>query len=150
MSKVFPPVSSAYVPTEYVTADKLVRHFAVDGIDSLPEGEDARYRNYAAQANKATETSIYKYIDTIPLPITDEARTYAEGMAFWYALWLKAIDDGAGNVTGLEKLWMQFRDDLIKVFQSQPKQSTKRSMVSKDFGDLATPYSQSYGLSDIL
>ena len=65
MSKVFPPVSSAYVPTEYVTADKLVRHFAVDGIDSLPEGEDARYRNYAAQANKATEDMVSTSILTL-------------------------------------------------------------------------------------
>ena len=150
MSKVYPPVSSAYVPTEYVTADKIVRHFAVNGIDSLPEGEQARYENYAEQANKATDAVIYKYVDTLPLKITDEARTYAEGMAFWYSLWLKATDDGSTNYRELNKMWMRFEEDLIKVFQAQPKQATIRKVVSAGYSDLATPYSQSYGLSEIL
>ena len=150
MSKVYPPVSSAYTPTEYVTADKIVRHFAVNGIDSLPEGEQARYENYADQANKATEATIYKFVDTLPLKITDEARTYAEGMAFWYALWLKATDDGSTNYRELNKMWMRFEEDLVKVFQAKPTQSTIRSMVSNGYRDVATPYSQSHGLSDIL
>lgn len=149
MTKVLNP-DDPYTPYEFVTADQIVQHFGIDAVTDLPFAEQARYNQYAAQANKQTEATIYKYVDQLPLDSTDESRTYAEGMAFWYALWLKQSDDGANNVTALKDLWMGFKQDLISVFQSQPKLVTTRRMVSNGYPDSAPPYSQSYGLSDIL
>lgn len=150
MSKVFPPPSSSYTPTEYVTPTQIVKHFGVNSIDDIPTAEQQRYRDYAAQSNSMTEAVIYKYVDTLPLEITNEARTYASAMAFWYALWLKATDDGAPNVASLKEMWEGFRENLVKVFMAQPTGATKRTMVSKSYPDSVPPYSQSYGLSDIL
>ncbi len=150
MSKVDPPPTAPYVPTSYVTADQIVQHYGVANVAALPTAEQFRYNDYALQANKQTETVIYKYIDTLPLKATDEARTYAEGMALYYALWLKQADDGANNVPAMKELWEGFRDNLIKVLKSQPKNATTRTMVSNGYPDVIIPYSQSYGLSDIL
>ena len=150
MSKIDPPPSAPYVPTSYVTADKIVQHYGVANVAALPTAEQFRYNDYATQANKQTETVIYKYIDTLPLAGNDEALTYAQGMAFYYALWLKQADDGANNITAMKELWEGFRDNLIKVLQSQPKGVNTRRMVSEGYPDVVIPYSQSYGLSDIL
>jgi len=150
MSKVDPVPVGAFSPTDYITADDVVKHFGLANVAALPTSEQQRYNDYAAQANKATETVIYKYIDTIPLETNDEALTYARGMALYYALWLKQADDGANNITAMKEIWESYRDDLIKVLKSQPKGATTRRMVSNGFPDLVIPYSQSYGLSDIL
>ena len=150
MSKIDPPPAGTYAPTSYVTSDKIVQHYGVANVAALPTAEQFRYNDYAAQANKQTETVIYKYVDTLPLAATDESRTYAEGMAFYYALWLKQADDGANNVPAMKDLWEGFRDNLIKVLQSQPKEATTRRMVSNGYPDVIIPYSQSYGLSAIL
>ena len=150
MSKVVPPPPTPYVPANFVTGDKIVKHYGVASISVLPTDEQQRYNDYADQANKQTETVIYRYIDTLPLAGNDEAQTYAEGMAFWYALWLKQADDGANNVPAMKELWEGFKAQLIEVFQSQPKGANTRRMVSNGYPDLVIPYSQSYGLSDIL
>lgn len=150
MSKVDPPPTAPYVPTIFVTGDQIVKHYGVASVSVLPTDEQQRYNDYAAQANKQTETVIYRYVDTIPLATTDEARTYAEGMAFWYAIWLKQADDGANNVPAIKELWEGFKAQLIEVFQSQPKGANTRRMVSNGYPDEVIPYSQSYGLSDIL
>jgi len=150
MSKVT-TTADPYVAVSFVTADQIVQHYGITGgVASLPTAEQQRYTNYAVQANKNTEVTIYKYVDTLPLDTADEARTYAEGMAFWYALWLKQADDGANNVSSMKELWEGFKNDLIKTLKSQPKSATTRTMVSNGFPDLVIPYSQSYGLSDIL
>lgn len=151
MSKVSPPPMSAYTPETFVTGDQIVQHFGITAVSSLPTAEQARYNDYAAAANKQTETVIYKYVDVLPLEETDEANTYAQGMAFYYALWLKQADDGAPNVSAMKEIWEGQRDNLIKVLQSQPKQATTRTMVSNGYKDDVIPYSQSFGgLSDIL
>lgn len=150
MSKIDPPPVGTYAPTEFVTGDKIVQHYGIANVAALPSAEQFRYNDYAAQANKQTETVIYKYVDVLPLALTDEARTYANGMAFWYALWLKQADDGANNVPAMKELWEGFKAQLIQVFQSQPKGVNTRRMVSNGYPDLVIPYSQSYGLSDIL
>lgn len=149
-TKVDPPPAGAYVPTEYVTGDQIVQHYGITNVAALPTPEQTRYNNYASLSNKQTETVIYKYIDTIPLPITDEARTYAEGMALYYALWLKQVDDGANNVPAMKEMWETFKAQLIQVLQSQPKNVNTRRMVSNGYPDTVIPYSQSFGLSDIL
>jgi len=143
MSKVTPLPSSSYTPSIFVTADKIVQHFGITAVSALPTAEQARYNDYAASANKQTETVIYKYVDTLPLEITDEANTYAQGMAFYYALWLKSADDGAVNVTSMKEIWESQRDNLVITLQSQPKQATTRTMVSSGFSDTVMPYSQS-------
>ena len=150
MSKVDPPVSGTYTPATYVTGDKIVKHFGIASVSVLPSAEQQRFNDYAEQANKTTDAAIYKYVDTIPLAINDEVLTYAGGMAFYYALWLKQADDGANNVTSMKELWEGFKADIIKVMQAQPKSANTRTMVSNGFPDTVIPYSQSYGLSDIL
>lgn len=151
MSKVDPVAPTPYVAATFVSADTIVKHYGVTGgVTSLPTDEQQRYNDYALQANKQTETVIYRYIDKLPLAGNDEAQTYAEGMAFWYAIWLKQADDGANNVPAMKELWEGFKAQLIEVFQSQPKEANTRRMVSNGYPDLVIPYSQSYGLSDIL
>ena len=149
MTKV-DPTAGNYSPTSYVTPDEITGHFGVTSIDDLPTEKQQRYKDYALQANSQTEAVIYKYIDKLPLKENDEALLYAKSMAKWYAFWLKAADDGAPNVAQLKELWEGFKENLIKVFMSQPKQATIRHMVSDGYKDRVTPYSQSYGLSDIL
>jgi len=150
MSKVV-DAATPYVPTEFVTGDQIVGHYGITGgVSSLPTDQQQRYTNYALLSNSQTETVIYKYVDSLPLEGNDEALSYAKQMAFYYALWLKQADDGANNVTTMESLWKGFEAKLIGVLQSQPKQVTTRRMVSNGYPDSAPPYSQSYGLSDIL
>ena len=140
-----------YVAFAWVTGDDIVKHFGITGgVIALPTNEQQRYNDYALSANKATETVIYKYVDELPLDSKDEARTYAIGMAFYYALWLKQADDGAVNTASMKAIWEGLRDDLIKTLKSQPKSATTRTMVSNAYADQVVPYSQSYGLSDIL
>jgi hypothetical protein len=139
-----------YVAFSFVTGDDIVKHFGVSAVTALPTNEQQRYNDYALQANKATETVIYKYVDELPLDSTDEARTYAIGMAFYYALWLKQADDGAVNTASMKGIWEGLKEDLIKTLKSQPKSATTRTVVSNAYPDQVVPYSQSYGLSDIL
>ena len=150
MSKIDPTPTGPYTPTIYVTADKIVQHFGVASVSVLPSTEQPRYNNYASQSNTAIEGVVYKYIDTLPLATNDELKTYLDGMAFQYALLLKSADDGANNVTALENIVKTVEQNIIKVMKSQPKNVNTRRMVSNGFADDVIPYSQSYGLSDIL
>lgn len=151
MSKVDPIPTSPFSPTTYVTGDQIVAHYGGTTVAVLPTAEQQRYTNYAALSNKQTETVIYKYIDTIPLAVTDELRTYAEGMALYYAIWLKQIDDGAPNVAAMKDIWETYKAQIIEVSKAQPKSSQTRRMVSNGFPDSVIPYSQTGGgLTDIL
>jgi len=150
MSKIDPPPVSAYVPTSYVSGDKITAHYGIATVSLLPTAEQPRYNNYASLSNLAIEGVVYKYVDKLPLPITDELRTYLEGMALQYALLLKQADDGANNVTALDNIVKAVEVNIIKVMQSQPKEANTRRMVSEGYPDEVIPYSQSYGLSDIL
>lgn len=151
MSKIDPPVTSTYVPTEYVTGDQIVKHFGVASVSVLPTEEQQRYLDYAVQSNRKVETTIYKYVDTLPFAITDESLTYSRGLAFQYALWLKATDDGANNVKSLKDAWEGERDGLIKTLKSQPKLANTRRMISNAKGETGpAPYSQAWGVEDIL
>jgi len=145
-----PGTVDPYVEFTFVTGDDIVKHFGVTAVTALPTNEQQRYNDYAKSANKATETVIYKYVDELPLDTKDEANTYAIGMAFYYALWLKQADDGAVNTESMKNIWEGLRDDLIKTLKSQPKSATTRTIVSEAYGDQVIPYSQAYGLSDIL
>lgn len=151
MSKVNPKPTEKYVQTEYVTADKLVRHYGVSALSEIPNNESYRYEDYVEQANKLTEAVLYRYLDKLPMDVTDEARIYAESLAMSYAKWLKAVDDGANNAQGLKELWEQFRDSLVETLKSQPKDANKRILMgtTKPLG--FPPYSQTGpGFVDIL
>lgn len=150
MSKIDPPPPTPYVPTDYVTGDQITAHYGVATVSALPTPEQARYNDYASNSNAAIEGVVYRYIDTLPLAGNDELLTYLKGMALQYALLLKQADDGANNVVALENIVKAVEVNIIKVIQSQPKNATTRTMVSEGYPDLVIPYSQSYGLSDIL
>ncbi len=150
MSKT-PGIADPYVATTFVSGDDIVKHFGITGgVVALPANEQQRYNDYAKAANKATETVIYKYIDSLPLDTKDEANTYAIGMAFYYALWLKQADDGAVNTDSMKNIWEGLKEDLINTLKSQPKTATIRTVVSDAYGPQVVPYSQAYGLEDIL
>jgi len=150
MSKIDPAPTSAYVPTSYVIGDQITAHYGVATVSALPTSKQTRYNNYASLSNSAIEGVIYKYIDTLPLATIDELKTYLESMALQYAILLKQADDGANNVTALENIVKAVEVNIIKVMQAQPKNVTTRTMVSNAYEDFPIPYSQSYGLSDIL
>ncbi len=149
MSKT-PGIADPYVATTFVTGDDIVKHFGVTAVAALPTNEQQRYNDYALAANKATETVIYKYVDKLPLDTKDEANTYAVGMAFYYGLWLKQADDGAVNTESMKAIWEGLKEDLIKTLKSQPKSATTRTIVSEGYAARVIPYSQAYGLEDIL
>lgn len=152
MSKIDPPVVGTYTPTQYVTGDEIIKHYdATKTVATLPVAKQQKYLDFAIMANRAVEKIIYKYVDTLPLAINDEALTYAKGMAFYYAIWLKQAEDGATNASAMKTIWTDDKASLIEVLQSQPKQVTTRRIVSRAFGDTITPYSQSGpGAADIL
>ncbi len=146
-----PQTADPYVAFAFVTADEIVAHYGITGgVAALPTEEQQRYTDYATSANRQTETAIYRYIDSLPLDTKDEANTYAKGMAFYYALWLKQADDGANNTAQMKEIWEEQKKLLIETIKAQPKDSTTRTMVSNGYEDFPIPYSQSYGLSDIL
>ena len=74
----------------------------------------------------------------------------AKGIAFKFAQRLKQVDDGAVNTANFENLYKEDKDAIKKVLMSQPENVNTRTMVSNAYPDEIIPYSQSYGLSDIL
>lgn len=138
-----------FVLTEYVTATELVAHYGTT-LTALPTAQQTRYNNYALFSNRAVSSFLYKWVDQLPLNPTGAAMNYAKGMAFKYAQRLKQVDDGAVNAKSFEDLYQDDKDLIAKVLMAQPQGVNTRRMVSNGYPDTAVPYSQSYGLSDIL
>ena len=130
-----------------VTAGQITAHYGT-ALASLPEPDRQRYEDYASQANAYVEAHVYRYIDALPMSGT--VRVFAARLAWWYALWCKAIDDGASNAESMQTAWTKMEADLVKVLQARPELVNTRRVVSAGYRDEVTPYSQSYGVSDIL
>ncbi len=138
-----------FVLTEYVTADELVEHYGTT-LAALPTAQQTRYNNYALNANRAVSSYLYKWVDQLPLDPNEAALEYAKGMAFKFAQRLKQVDDGAVNTANFENLYKEDKDAITKVLMAKPEIVNTRRMVSNGYPDEVIPYSQSYGLSDIL
>lgn len=135
--------------TQYVTADDLVKHYGTT-LAALPTAQQQTYTDYALNANRAVSAFLYKWVDKLPLSSGSAALEYAKGMAFKFAQRLKQVDDGAINSANFDKLYLEDKEAIAKVLMAQPAQVNTRRMVSEGYHDQAPPYSQSYGLSDIL
>ncbi len=140
---------SPFVLTEYVTADQLVAHYGTT-LSALPTNQQQRYTDYALNANRAVSAFLYKWVDQLPLSATGAALNYSQGMAFKFAQRLKQVDDGAANTANFEELYQEDKEVITKVLQSQPQNVNTRRLVGNNYPDEVIPYSQSYGLSDIL
>ena len=140
---------SPFVLTEYVTAEQLVSHYG-QTLASLPSAQQTRYENYALNANRAISSFLYRWVDSLPLPDGTAALEICKGMAFKFAQRLKQVDDGAVNTADFEKLYTEDKEAVARLLMAQPHASNTRRIVSEGYGDRAPPYSQSYGLSDIL
>ena len=140
---------SPFVLTQYVTADELVAHYGTT-LAALPTAQQTRYNNYALNANRAVSQFLYKWVDALPLDPNGAAISYAKGMAFKFAQRLKQVDDGAVNTANFENLYKEDKDAIAKVLMARPEAVNTRRMVSNGYEDEVIPYSQSYGLSDIL
>lgn len=138
-----------FVLTEYVTADELVLHYGTT-LASLPTAQQQRYTDYAENANRAVSAFLYKWVDALPLDANGAAMSYSKGMAFKFAQRLKQVDDGAVNTANFENLYKEDKDAISKVLMARPDAVNTRRMVSNGYPDEVIPYSQSYGLSDIL
>ena len=138
-----------FVLTEYVTADELVQHYGTT-LAALPTSQQQRYSDYAENANRAVSSFLYKYVDALPLDADGAAMSYSKGMAFKFAQRLKQVDDGAVNTANFENLYKEDKDAISKVLMARPDAVNTRRMVSNGYPDEVIPYSQSYGLSDIL
>ena len=138
-----------FVLTSYVTATELVEHYGTT-LSSLPAAEQTRYNDYALNSNRAVSAFLYKWADQLPLTADTAALEYAKGMAFKFAQRLKQVDDGAVNSANFEKLYAEDKAAIADVLKAQPANVNTRRMVANGYTDPATPYSQSYGLSDIL
>lgn len=138
-----------FVLTSYVTTDELVAHYGTT-LASLPTAQQTRYNDYTLNANRAVSAFLYRWADQLPLTADSAALEYAKGMAFKFAQRLKQVDDGAVNSANFEKLYTEDKAAIADVLKAQPANVNTRRMVSNGYVDPATPYSQSYGLSDIL
>ena len=144
-----PKEQDPFVLTEYVTADDLVKHYGTT-LAALPTSQQQRYSNYAENSNRAVSSFLYKYVDSLPLDPNGAAMSYSKGMAFKFAQRLKQVDDGAVNTANFDNLYKEDKDAITKVLQARPDKVNTRRMVSNGYPDEVIPYSQSYGLSDIL
>lgn len=135
--------------TEYVTAEQLVNHYGTT-MTQLPMARRARYENYATNANREVSAFLYRWVDALPLRTDEAAYQYASGMALKYAQRLKQVDDGAANAASFEELYKEDKEVIAAMLRAKPEATTTRRMVSNSYPDRVTPYSQSYGLSDIL
>lgn len=140
---------SPFVLTEYVTAEQLVAHYGTT-FTALPTAQQQRYTDYALNSNSAVSAFLYTLVDQLPLDTTEAALVYAKAMAFKYAQRLKQVDDGAVNVASFEELYADDKALITKMLKSQPQNVNTRRVVSNSYPDEVVPYSQSYGLSDIL
>jgi hypothetical protein len=140
---------SPFVLTDYVTAAELVSHYGTT-LGALPTSQQQRYTDYALNANRAVSAYLYKWVDQLPLDPTGAAISYAKGMAFKFAQRLKQVDDGAVNTANFENLYKEDKEAITKVLMARPEAVNQRRMVSNGYPDEVIPYSQSYGLSDIL
>jgi len=138
-----------FVLTQYVTDAQLTAHYGTT-LASLPTAQQQTYTDYALNANRAVSAFLYKWVDKLPLDPNGAALEYAKGMAFKFAQRLKQVDDGAVNTANFENLYKEDKAAIAKVLMAQPQNVNTRKMVSNGYVDPATPYSQSYGLSDIL
>jgi len=138
-----------FVLTTYVSATELVAHYGTT-LAALPTAQQTRYNDYAKNANRAVSSFLYKWVDQLPLDPNGAALEYAKGMAFKFAQRLKQVDDGAANNANFQELFKEDKEAIAKVLMSQPAAVNTRRMVSNGYPDEVIPYSQSYGLSDIL
>ncbi len=138
-----------FVLTIYVTSTELVAHYGTT-LAALPTAQQTRYNNYAKNANRAVDGFLYRWVDKLPLKVDGAAMEIAKGIAFKFAQRLKQVDDGAVNTANFENLYKEDKDAIKKVLMSQPENANTRTMVSNAYPDEIIPYSQSYGLSDIL
>lgn len=138
-----------FVLTIYVTATQLVAHYGTT-LGALPTAQQTRYNDYALNANRAVSSWLYKWVDKLPLDPNGAPLEYAKGMAFKFAQRLKQVDDGAVNTANFETLYKEDKDAIKKVLMARPENVNTRRMVSNGYPDEVIPYSQSYGLSDIL
>lgn len=138
-----------FVLTQYVTATELVAHYG-QTLASLPANQQTRYNNYALNSNRAVAGFLYKWVDSLPLPTTGAALEISKGMAFKFAQRLKQVDDGSANSANFDTLYLEDKETISKLLMAQPQNVNTRRMISNGYPDLVIPYSQSYGLSDIL
>ena len=138
-----------FVLTPYVTATELVAHYGTT-FAALPVLQQTRYTNYALNANRAVSGFLYKWVDQLPLDSTGAAMEYSKGIAFKYAQRLKQVDDGSANAADFKDLYIEDKEVIAKVLMAQPQDVNARRMVSNGYPETVVPYSQSYGLSDIL
>lgn len=138
-----------FVLTEYVTPDELVAHYGTT-LAALPTAQQTRYKDYAKNANRSVSSYLYKWVDQLPLKDDGAALEYSKGMAFKFAQRLKQVDDGAVNTANFENLYKEDKEAISKVLMAKPEIVNTRRMVSNGYPDEVIPYSQSYGLSDIL
>ena len=142
-------VDSPFVLTQYVTADELVSHYGTT-LAALPTAQQQRYTDYALNANRAVSAFLFKWVDKLPLDPNGAPLSYSKGMAFKFAQRLKQVDDGAVNTANFENLYKEDKDAIAKVLMADPQQVNARRIISNGYPDEVIPYSQSYGLSDIL
>ena len=141
--------ATPFVLTQYVTGAELTSHYGTT-LASLPTAQQQTYNDYALNSNRAVSAFLYKWVEQLPLSATSAALEYAKGMAFKFAQRLKQVDDGAVNTANFENLYKEDKEAIEKVLMAQPANVNTRRMVSNGYPDKAPPYSQSYGLSDIL
>jgi len=154
MSKVDPNLKTdEYNAGAYLSLTEFLNYYGLDDdkIQKLSGAIVTKYKDWVNNANRTVETALYKYNDNIPIPKTSESFTYCKTMAMHWAQYEKAADEGAPNIKAKENLWKMDKEHLIQTLKAQPQQSTTRVVLGSDFSeDELDPYSQTYGVKDLL
>ena len=154
MSKVDDTLKiTEYNAGAYLSLTEFLNYYGLDAaaIDALPGATVIKYKDWVNNANRTVETALYKFNDQIPLDKSSESFTYAKTMAMHWAQYEKAADEGSPNMKAKENLWKMDKIHLIETMKAQPQKSTIREVTSSRFeDDSLPPYSQTYGVGDLL
>lgn len=144
--------SDEYQPTQYLSLTTYLDYLGITESeqDSMAGELKHKYEIWVNEANRKVESALYPYADSLPLDKNSEEFAFAKSMAINYVRWQKALSEAADNANGYYKSYMDDRTDLKKVMKSQPTGSTKRHVSGTSFEERVVPYSQSFGLGDLL
>lgn len=146
-------LTDEYNAGSYLTLSEFLNYYGVTdaSTQALNGAILTKYKDWVNNANRTVETAVYPFNDSIPIDKGSESFTYAKSMALHWAQYEKAADEGSPNAKTKKELWTMDKEMLINTMKAQPQQTTTRTVVSSDFKtDEIRPYSQTYGVSDLL
>lgn len=139
-----------FVVQPFVTVEALLRHYAVDAA-RLPAAHRQRFQDAADKSNLSVSGFLYRYVDALPLAVGTAEYQFAANAAFYHALWIKAVEDGATNAGELAGLYKEQRARILEVLKAKPEKVNTRVVVGRRFSlPGPPPFSNTFGVEYLL